>query len=280
MTGPALIRRLGLPDHPRCVALSADRGWKPEVRSWAFLLQTAQAYGIDAPDGGGLAGSVVLARYGTAQASAGMMLVASRYGHRGLGRALLGHLLDQAGAATVFLTATSAGRPLYDSSGFREVRRAGRFAGQFRRDRHAEPATRSASRQDLPAILAADLAAFGADRGFLLRRLPELAGDIRVLEDRSGITGYGAAWRNGDVTVIGPVVAPDDAGACQLIADLAASAAGPLRLDLDPARPAVPGWLRAHGLARVADSAFMARGPWPPPGRRERLYAPLSVALS
>lgn len=124
------IRRLGPADHASCVALSADRGWAPEERSWSFLLSAAQAYGVDAPDGDGLAGSVVLARYGARLASVGMMLVASRYGHRGLGRALLGRVLAEAGDATVFLVATTAGRPLYLKLGFRDVRANGRFTGQ------------------------------------------------------------------------------------------------------------------------------------------------------
>ena len=104
------IRRLGTGDLRHCVALSIDRGWLPERSKWALLLAETEAFGVDAPDGG-LAGCVVLARYGPDLASVGMMLVAARYGRRGLGRALMEHLLAEAGGATVTLFATDrAGR--------------------------------------------------------------------------------------------------------------------------------------------------------------------------
>ena len=74
-SGP--VRRLGPGDLKACLALSADREWPAEERKWALLLDAAEGYGIDDPDGG-LAGAVVLARYGPGLASVGMMLVASR----------------------------------------------------------------------------------------------------------------------------------------------------------------------------------------------------------
>jgi GNAT superfamily N-acetyltransferase len=57
----------------------------------------SEVFGLDAPDGKGLAGAVVLTRWGTDLASVGMMLVAARYGRRGLGQALMEHLLRAAG---------------------------------------------------------------------------------------------------------------------------------------------------------------------------------------
>ena len=83
------IRRLGLDDLERCVALSIDRGWAPERAKWSLLLAACEVFGVDAPDGQGLAGALVMSRWGDGYASAGMMLVAARYGRRGLGRALM-----------------------------------------------------------------------------------------------------------------------------------------------------------------------------------------------
>jgi len=272
------VRRLGPDDLPACVALALDRGWLPEEHKWALLLRAAEGYGVDAPDGG-LAGAVVLARYGTTLASVGMMLVAARFGRRGLGRALLAHLLNVAGDATVFLTATTYGRPLYEKLGFRTVGRSATFTGRFHQ-KARRPATRPAVREDLPAVIDIDTAAFGADRGPFLRELPEFTTQLRVLETEGRITGYAGAWPNGNITVIGPVIALDAAGARLLISDLAATVAGPLRLDLDPDRDELPAWARAHGLRHAAETAFMVHGTWPPPGRRDQIYAPITVALS
>ena len=277
------IRRLGTGDLRHCVALSIDRGWLPERSKWALLLAETEAFGVDAPDGG-LAGCVVLARYGPDLGSVGMMLVAARYGRRGLGRALMEHLLAEAGAATVTLFATDQGRPLYEKLGFRLIRRNVAFAGAFRPEPGAGgPAgehTRQAADADMPAILDVDKAAFGADRSRLLLRLPAFAERLLVFETADGIAGYAAAWRNESATVIGPVVAPDDAAACQLITGLAAQARGPVRLDLDPDRPELPRWAFARGLQPVSRHAVMARGDWRPRGAPDHLFAPISVALA
>jgi GNAT superfamily N-acetyltransferase len=276
------IRRLGPEDHKHCVALSLDRGWSPEEAKWSLLLEEADTFGVDAPDGG-LAGAVVLARYGPDLASVGMMLVAGRHGRRGVGRALMTHLLAQAGSATVTLFATDAGKPLYTKLGFRAVRASVAFVGGFRHAAGSAPGaggTRPATGADMQAILNVDKAAFGADRGYLLRRLPGFAERIRVLETPDGITGYAAAWRNGDVAVIGPVVAASGADARRLITDLAAEVRGPIRLDLDPDRPELPEWALNRGLAPVSRTAVMAHGDWPAPGDVSRLFTPISVALA
>jgi GNAT superfamily N-acetyltransferase len=287
------IRRLGPEDQRRCVALSLDRGWSPEETKWSLLLEEAEAFGIDAPDAGpavgpgvGLAGAVVLARYRPDLASVGMMLVAGRYSRRGLGKALMTHLLAHVGRATVTLFATDAGRPLYTKLGFRVVRASASFVGGFRpvagaaRGARGDAGTRPATDADMRAILRIDKAAFGADRGYLLRRLPAFAERIRVLETDDGITGYASAWRNGNVAVIGPVVAATGTDARRLITDLAAEVRGPVRLDLDPDRPELPEWAVNRGLEPVSRTTVMVHGAWPSRGDHDRLFTPISVALA
>jgi predicted N-acetyltransferase YhbS len=219
-----------------------------------------------------------------------MMLVAARYGRRGLGRALMEHLLAAAGGATVTLFATDLGRPLYEKLGFRAIRRNVAFVGTFRPERPERPergganSARLASEADMPAILDIDKAAFGADRSRLLLRLPGFAEQLRVLEAGSAagstVTGYAAAWRTETVTVIGPVVAPDGTAARQLITALASHARGPVRLDLDPDRPELPRWAFARGLQPVSRNAVMAYGDWRPHGEPGRVFTPFSVALA
>jgi ribosomal protein S18 acetylase RimI-like enzyme len=276
------ISRLGPDDLRRCVALAVDRGWSPERAKWSLLLGCAEAFGVGAPDGdasGRLAGAVVLTRWGPDLASVGMMLVATRYARRGLGRALMEHVLAEAGDATVTLFATDMGRPLYEKLGFAPVRRSVSFAGTFRPSRVGTgvPAQviRPAAEADLPSILAVDQAAFGADRGRVLTRLPGFAEHLAVLETEHGINGYAAAWRNlPSSAIIGPLVAPGAEAAKRLIADLAAKVSGTIRLDLDPDRPELPAWAHARGLEPVSRTTVMARG------ELDRLFTPISVALS
>ena len=303
------VRRLRPDDLRHCVRLSVDRGWLPEKAKWSLLLEVSEVFGIDAPDGGdggdgtdggdgALAGAVVLTRYGADLASVGMMLVAARYGRMGLGRALMEHLLAEAGDATVTLFATDLGKPLYDKLGFRTIRRSAAFTGPFRADPFrtgpflAEPAvtaatadnskmrTRPAAAADMASIIDVDKAAFGADRSRLLWRLPAFAGQLLVLETGRSIAGFAAAWQNHTSTVIGPVVAPDGAAARRLIGDLAAGIRGQVRLDLDPDRPELPAWAVRHGLQPAGLNAVMAYGDRPPPGDPARLFTPISIALA
>jgi hypothetical protein len=293
------IRRLCPDDLGRCVALSVDRGWSPERAKWALLLECSEAFGVDAPDEArpGLAGAVVLTRWGPDLASVGMMLVAARYGGRGLVRALMERVLDAAGGATVTLFATDMGRPLYEKLGFVPVRRSVSFTGTFRPSRPGRPsqvgqvgqvgtsvgsgAIRPATDADLPSILTADRAAFGADRGPVLTRLAGLAEHLAVLETAQGIGGYAAAWRNlPSSAIVGPLVAPDPEAAKGLITDLAGRTPGPIRLDLDPDRPELPGWAHAHGLEPVSRTTVMARGELAERGAPGRLYTPISIALA
>jgi len=289
------VRRLGPADLPRCVRLAVDRGWLPEKAKWSLLLDVADVFGVDAPDGGdggdggddALAGAVVLTRYGADLASVGMMLVAARHARRGLGRALMEHLLAEAGGATVTLFATDLGRPLYDKLGFRVIRRSAAFTGTFRAE--PDPAhsadnskmrTRPATTADMATIIDVDKPAFGADRSRLLCRLPAFAAHLLVLQAEDGVAGFAAAWPNHTSTVIGPVVAPDAAAARQLITGLATATRGQVRLDLDPDRPELPAWAVSHGLRPAALTPVMAYGDKPPPGDPSRLFAPISIALA
>ena len=290
------MRRLGPDDLPRCVALAVDREWSPEEAKWSLLLAASEVFGVDAPDGRGLAGAVVLTRWAADYAAVGMMLVAARYERRGLGRALLEHLLRAAGEdATVTLFATDMGRPLYEKLGFKPVRRSVSFIGRFKptasdnSKKRGVPSlagsVRVGTAADLPDILALDRAAFGADRGRFLTRLPAIADQIAVFEADGpagrGIAGYAAAWRNNpDSTVIGPLVAPDGETAKRLVAALAAGARTPVRLDLDPDRPELPGWAHAHGLEPYGRTVVMAHGDLAPRGIPGHLFTPISVALA
>jgi hypothetical protein len=204
----------------------------------------------------------------------------------------------------VTLFATDMGRPLYEKLGFTPVRRNVSFLGRLRppvsednskkrgapgRARRLAPAggpdspglVRLAGRADMPAILAVDRAAFGADRSAILGRLPGFADRIAVTENVHGIDGFAAAWRNHVTsTVIGPLVAPEPEAATRLIAELAARVKTPVRLDLDPDRTELPAWAHAHGLEPVARTVVMAHGDLKPCGTPERLYTPISVALA
>jgi GNAT superfamily N-acetyltransferase len=292
----SVIRRLGADDLRSCFALSVSRGWWPERDKWALLLDESDAYGVDAPDGDGLAGTVALTQWGAGCAAIGMMLVAPRYGGCGLGRTLMEHALGLTGESTaISLFATGSGRPLYEKLGFQPIRRNVAFRGQFRVSPQSHRSKRSEARAaaagppvnvrvateaDIPAIVTLDRAAYGADRERVLTRLPAFADRIAVVEDGEKITGFAAAWRTEAWMVIGPLMAPDGASAQGLVTELAAHSTVPVRLDLDPDRPELPAWARAHGLEPTERTVMMTYGDLTPRGIPEHRYSPISVAMA
>lgn len=272
------VRSLGIDELPDCLLLAQDRGWHPEDHKWRLLFEIGEVYGVSAPDGG-LAGVVVATRYGREVTAISMMLVAKRCSRQGLGLKLITHALDHAGTASVHLTATDSGRPLYEKAGFRSIGSCTQYAGQFRPpNQPSRPRSRVATPDDLPSILALDTEVFGAARTDLINRLPSFGQQLRVVDGPDGIAGFGGAWRNVDNTVVGPVIANDDDTALALLTDLGLAADGPIRLDLEHKRPAMLAWAAECGLRAGDTTAVMVYGD-PLPGDRDRLYNPVMVAL-
>jgi GNAT superfamily N-acetyltransferase len=274
------IQPLTSADLPGCLALAQDRDWLPEERKWRLLFDLGIVYGVRGP-GGELAGVTVLTRYGAGFAVIGMMLVATRYGGRGLGRALMTRALDDAGDATVFLHATPAGRPLYEKLGFVPVGVTQTHLGRFR---PADPVpslggSRLAGPGDLMAIRRLDAQANGTDRAVLVRRLPGFTGQLRVVGRLGAVTGYAGAYDSLRYVSIGPVVAEAADDAKTLITDAAATAPGPVRIDLDDRHPRLLEWAAEHGLAPGVSSTAMVFGGRPLPGDRARCFAPVMRAL-
>lgn len=296
------IRTLTVDDLRHCADLSQDRGWPREDHKWGLLLAAGDGYGIDAPDGQGLAAVCVVTRYGHSQAepdlaAIGMVLVAERFARRGLGRRLMTYVCDEAlKGVPLTLHATPYGRPLYEELGFDTTGRAEMLMGTFRSDPAAPntpapntpapntpvPAAgvvRPATAGDLPRILRLDAEVFGADRTHMITRLPAFADRLLVAEDATGdLIGYAALWPNMHTHVIGPLIARDTAGAQALVTALAATSERPLRTDVDVRHEELLGWLKDRGLDSVAFNTVMTRGIPGLPGDWTRRWAPLTVA--
>ncbi|MEV4318001.1 GNAT family N-acetyltransferase [Actinocrispum sp. NPDC049592] len=276
MSLDAPVRRLDVAELPSCVELAVSRDWLPEEHKWRILFEVGDVFGVDAPDGAGLAGMVVLTRFGTEVAGIGMMVVAERYERRGLGARLMTHALQEAKTASVWLTATDYGRPLYARLGFRTISHSTQFYGRF--ERRAVKTSRPLSTSDMSGILRLDKEVFGAPRTELLNSLPSYADQFRVIDGPDGPAGFAAAWPNSGTTVVGPVVAADQDMALTLIAELGGDAPGTVRLDLDHSRPDVLEWAAEHGMERGSTTEVMVWGD-PLPGDRTRLFNPVMIAL-
>ncbi|WP_284748060.1 GNAT family N-acetyltransferase [Amycolatopsis sp. RTGN1] len=257
-------------DLPKCQELALDRDWPREDVKWRLLFAIGEPYGIRVGDS--LAACAVLTKFGDI-AAVSMVLVASRFGRRGLGRQVLTHLLDEAGDGTVFLHATPAGRPLYESLGFAAT--GGVVTCRGTASGTPSPATRAATPDDHAAIRALDRRAWGVARTSLLDRL--FLGQVRVFECDGAVAGYAVASDHGVGTVIGPVVAEDEAMACALAVDTARAAGGPVRVDAGVHAKALRAAVEDAGIAPVRTVPLMARGPLP--GDAAMRFAPAMQAV-
>ncbi|EFE76028.1 GNAT family N-acetyltransferase [Streptomyces filamentosus] len=297
------IRRLNRGDLVPCADLCEDRGWPRDEHRWGLLLSAGTGYGIDAPDGKGLAATCLTMPYGSDFTAVGMMLVAGRYGRQGIARRLMRHVMETAGDTPLALYATEQGQPLYEDLGFSPVGRAERVGGRFEaigsgapsgtaspaRSSSALPTsvlpssassvtTRPAAADDLQAMVRLDLPVFGADRTHLLARLPAFADRLQVAEDHGELVGYAALWPSGHAEVVGPLIARDTATAQALVAALAATTDRPLRADVDARHKELLGWLMECGLEPVSRTTVMTYGIPDLPGDAAHRFAPLTVA--
>jgi len=258
------IRFLAAADLPACSDLAESRSWPREPRKWTLLHDVGRVFGVDAPDGDGLAASGVLVTFGPV-ASISMVLVAARYERRGLGRAITAHALSVAGDGVVWLHASKFGLPLYESMGFVVDGGCQGHAGTFADD--SGPGARPAT--DFEEIMRLDETAHGVNRRPLLERL----GAAYAVDG-----GFAFGTDIGQVTVIGPVVAETEEQARALIRGVARSAPGEVRVDPDFRFPALTAWVRERGLVPTAPAPRLVFGGRALPGDPRRRFAPFTRA--
>ncbi|WP_432849823.1 GNAT family N-acetyltransferase [Amycolatopsis sp. CA-161197] len=264
------VRPLGPADLSACLDLGADRDWPREHRKWSILLDVGRGFGIDAPDGG-LAATSILVETGPV-ASISMVVVAARYARQGLGGRVTSEAVAAAGDATVFLHASDFGLRLYECLGFVADGGCEGHLGLLADD--GGPASRPITPSDVARVYSLDADAQGFSREALLDRLLFEAEHVHVTDD-----GFAFGTVLDGVTVIGPVVAPDEEQARALIRGIARAAGGRIRVDVDLAHPGLSGWCRASGLLPIGPAPRLVHGGRPLPGDAARRFAPYNRAL-
>lgn len=264
----AALRPLGAADVPAAHALTASFGWPHQPRDWAMMLALGEGVGVPSPDG--LAATAVCWRFGVDWATMGLIGVDAALQGQGIGRRMMAALMDTLDGRSIALQATRAGLPLYGSTGFEPTGTTVQHQGA------AEQAPlmplpdgtrlRPAGLADLFSLAALDRDAGGMDRTALLRALLAMPGGV-VLDGPDGPVGFALVRLFGRGHLIGPVVAPNAAGAQAMVAHLLGQRTREfVRLDV-PKETRLGPWLASLGLEEAGTVIRMVRGRDVRPGR-------------
>jgi len=274
---------MGLEDVPDGLRLCRASGWNQREEDWRELLSLNPGGFLAAVTDGRVVGTGGAMRYGAGLAWVCMILVDPESRSQGVGSRLTEEVLKRLeGVAVVGLDATPGGRPVYLKLGLREARELARFDGRAPATAPTAPtaprstsAARAIAAADLPAVLAWDREAFGADRAGLLRWLftqaPEYAW---CAPGAGGFDGYCFGRHGHNAEHIGPVVARQAGVARDLVrACLAAHPGRRFFIDVPREPPEWTSALAELGFAEQRPFTRMYRGDAKEPGRPQELFA-------
>ena len=278
------LRTAGTDDLPRVAELRERVGWA--VHEWALraVLDPPHARCLVAVNG---ANHVIGVGSGISYGALGVvgnMIVDPSHRRRGIGAAILEGVvdfLDERGCSRLELSATDAGRPLYEKYGF-TLSGPGVSAVVPRRacavgDGAAE--LTDAGPASLAELIAYDAPRFGGDRGPLIASmLADTARPLVVARREGAVAGW--AWVRPDADRVGPLVADTPDVAAVLVGDALRRlpTACTVRLNFPAANHAGADRLRQLGAELEPWSGRMARGAQVP-RREDTIYGNAVGAL-
>jgi len=269
LTDGIAVERLDAGALAGALALSQEAGWNQAADDWRIFFRAGTVFGVR--DGENLvATGAVLPYDGFGWIS--MVLTTAAARGRGLGTAILRHAIAALGEScrVPVLDATPQGERIYRPLGFEPVTPLWRWRGRGRGSGPLSAGVRRAKADDLAAIVAADAAAFGAARPWLIPSLMERAPQVAFVTDG----GSFVLGRPGRAALqVGPLVASDEAEALRLLTAALSATEGPVLIDVVEGRAAVEAHLARAGFARERPYLRMAHGRATPFGEQSRLFA-------
>jgi GNAT superfamily N-acetyltransferase len=281
--GAITLRRLETHDLGGTLRLSQAERWSHRREDWEFHYRLGRGWAACDADGNVL-GTASWWAYGEQFGTVGLVLVDQAHQGQGIGRQLMNVVMSDAGDRVLQLVATRAGLTLYQRCGFREQYSIGQHQGTLTQVPPFAPrpdtVLRAVSRADLDAICDLDAAAFGANRRPVVSAVFDAGGGVGVLAHRDGrIAGFALARPSGRGTLIGPIVAQDEALAIALIAYQLKATNGFIRVDIPKTAVQLGEWLQAAGLPCVDTVTAMVCGDAREEGVEARVFGLVSQAL-
>lgn len=263
--GEIRIRAMRASDLEAAYNLSVAVHWPHRLTDWRFAFKLGS--GVVAETEGRIVGTAMAWKWGSGHATVGLVIVDTALRKQHIAHRLLTTLFAGLHDCALLLHTPQPARPLYERLGFVGSATVAQHQGI------AKPAPlvaldagwrlRPVDHNDLPQIVALDARARGFERAALIGAL-KAEGDTIVLDYKGEARGFAILRRFGRGRIIGPVVAPDLAGAKALIAHLVGLSMGKfLRIDVG-ADLGLADWLEKIGLLRVDAVTAMMRPLAPP----------------
>lgn len=283
---PVTIRLMTTADVAPAAAAVLRGDWGERSAWFAFAAEHPSCDALVAVEGDEIVGTGVGTRHGRVGWVGTIYVVPERRGE-GLGHEMSRFVVDgleAAGCRTLVLTATPAGRPIYERLGFAAsdtyvVLEHPGVAG----DTEVPPGTpapsetgvRPFTRADLPDALALDRAATGEDRSAVLAAMVDVPGGLAVRADDGPLRAFllRGAWPGG------ATIAPDPADALGIArARLAAHPGGRVVTGLLASNTGGLERFAAEGWTEIRRIVRMQRGD-PLDWRPDWIYGQLNFAL-
>lgn len=266
-----VARALSAADLARVLDWAAAEGWNPGLDDAAFFHAADPGGFLGLDDGDGrLVSAISVVRHAPGVGFLGLYLTRPDARGRGFGRAVWAAGLARLADGAIGLDGVPAQQANYAAQGFVAIRRCARWTGPVEGATHAAVAPFAPA--DLLAALALDAAVGGYARpawlGAWLRPAPTRR--AMVLRRAGALAGFGVIRACGLGWKVGPLVAPDRAGAEALLRALARGTdRAALSLDIPATNAAASAMATDLGLAPAFETARMWRGPAPAedPGR-------------
>ncbi len=251
---------LNLDDVDGAMELSGEAGWNQIDRDWQLFISRGKTIGFrDAA--GKLVASAAALPYQNALGFVSMVLVTQKWRRRTLATQLVGQciqMLEKQKLVPV-LDATTDGAKVYRQQGFVPLFELDRWQLQPENSKPgSDPSALPSPHVDSDRLQRLDAKTLGAARPHILKDFCSRPGTyIEVLDDESGF----AIMRPGRrAAQIGPVIAPTQSAAINLLERLLARTSEAVYIDVPTVASQVGQWLGARGFTIQRGFVRMARG--------------------
>ncbi len=254
------------------IRLSGEAGWNQVPEDWSLYLK--RGYSVGFRDGSGnVVGTAAAMPYERGYGYVALVLVTPDWRRRGFATRLVENCLDwlEERGSIPMLDATEAGAAGYRKQGFEPLMELDRWQASLPPPAAADADEEKPDAIELAELVGLDEQAFGAARAHLLDDIRRRDGSRTFLCGKGG--GFAMIRRGKNASQIGPLVAPDERAAAELVAEVAGAAGGDVIIDVPKRWEAFGHALEAIGFSRRRSFLRMVRGKPPKPTGPALLFA-------